>query len=125
MWLAGVVPREERKRKLHTVRKVPEAKAYKIKKTNMRVGIERSPRRRALPRAQSQFLALTKQNGAPKNLFDCIWEGEGDLGVSIFLKEMTATGGLGRLVAAKYTVENERFAGEEWPFYPEAKGCTF
>ena len=41
----------------------------------MRVGIERSPRRQGLPRAQSKFLALTKQNGAPKNLLDCFWEG--------------------------------------------------
>ena len=42
-----------------------------------------------------------------------------DLGMSIFSKEMTATRGLGRLLAAWYTVENEGFAGEEWPFYPD------
>ena len=50
------------------------------------------------PKAQS----LTEQQRASKNSFDCIWE---NLGLSFFLKDMTATSGFSRPVADRFSID--------------------
>ena len=74
---------------LHSVRKALETKASTSNSIYFRDGIELNPRRRAPPRDQARFLALTQQNGVPNNSVDCVWA---KMGITIFSKDVVSTG---------------------------------
>ena len=76
VWFIKYVPKNESFRRLYTVWSALTSGAHLNKHREIRVSLEVSPRRKALPRARSRFLQAAESHGAAK----VRWRGSGDAG---------------------------------------------
>ena len=69
LWFLNEVLKEETYRRVHTVRSASLRKPYFIKRRDVKVSAELSPRRKALPGAQARCLQAVESHGAAKSAF--------------------------------------------------------